>query len=156
MENIDDWSLDLASGTWSRIVHRAWPRWVIFRSDKRANRLWEIRQALWDLTVGWEDSYKKAVGRLEEALGFLPDVRAVEQLFRPDVAHDVLPGLKEEYGVYRIRLEGVTIRFVEEHHCIWLTIEGCLPQALAERLVEGVRRKVAALEGTEYGAEKIA
>ena len=156
MENINDWRLNISTGVWKCEARRYWPRWEIFRPDKSGNYIWHIRQALWSLGVGWEADYAKDMEALEKALGEIPDVRLVEELYRPDVQHLALPEREEEYGVYRIRVDGTTVRYVEEHHCIQITIEGELPEVTVRGLVEDVRKKISALENRKYDVAKIA
>lgn len=46
-ENIDAWSLDVESGSWSRLTALDWQRWTMVRVDRKRNRLWDLRQELW-------------------------------------------------------------------------------------------------------------
>jgi len=156
LENLDDWRLNLKSGTWEHTTHRNWPRWAIFRSDKQPNYLWQIRQALWNLEVGWQGKYAEDLSERKDALGKSPDVRAVEELYRPPIPHTLLPEREDEYSVYRIQVEGTIVRYVEEHVGIQITVEGDLPEATVHQLVEDARSKLSALENIECHAAQLA
>jgi hypothetical protein len=156
VENIDDWRLILKSGIWERLSNRNWSRRVISRSSGKINYLWHIRQALWSLEVGWEADYEKAMIHLEEKLGKAPDVKAVTELYNPNMAHDILPEREDEYNVYRIQIEGTTVRYVEKDNCVQITIEGELPELTIHQLVKDLRIKLMALENIDYHATKLA
>ncbi|MES9901521.1 MAG: hypothetical protein ABW168_02420, partial [Sedimenticola sp.] len=156
IENIDDWQLDLRTWNWKCVKRRNWQRWEIARADKSGNRIWEIRQALWNSNVGWESDYEASIVKLRDDLGAEPDVKSVEALYSPEVSHDPLPEIEEEYGSYRIKVDGVTVRYVEETFTIQVTVEGDLPELTIRHLVEDVRKKLAKLENTECYAEIIA
>lgn len=156
IENIDDWSLNLESGVWERLVHRHWPRWQIYRADRQGNHLWYIREALWNYQAGWSKDYTRSMSELDEALGRKPDIFSVDKLYRPNIEHKVLPERDEEYAVYRIQVDDVTIRYVEEHYGVHVTVEGDLPENILRELVEDVKNKISELENTQCVAEEIA
>lgn len=156
IENIDDWQLDLCTWEWRCVKRRNWQRWEIVRVDKRRNRIWEIRQALWSFNVGWESDFKVSIAQLRDELGTEPDVKLVEALYSPELAHYPLPEIEEEYGTYRIEVNGVTVRYVEEDLGIQVTVEGTLPELTIRNLVEDLRKKLTKLENAECYAERIA
>jgi hypothetical protein len=155
IENIDDWQLDLNTWNWQCVKRRNWQRWEISRADKSSNRIWKIRQTFWESSVGWKNDYHKSIEQLADDLGASPEVKSIEALYSPEVFHDPVPAIAEEYGVYRITVEGVTVRYVEDSFTIQVTIEGDLPELTIRHLVEDVRKKLAKLENTEFSAERI-
>ena len=81
----------------------------------------------------------------------LPDISDPEllsKLYRPNVPHTKLPEREDEFGVYRISIDGVTVRYVEESYSVQVTVEGKLPsqtiEALKTDLLEKLRRLVKA------------
>jgi hypothetical protein len=155
VENLDDWRLHLAAARWERLSERRWQRWELRRKDRKLNHLFRIRQALWMENLGvsreFEEQFGKlteglAIPSLEEELGIRPDLAVFARLYRPDVAHEQLSKAEGEHEVYRIRVGGVIVRYVEDMHCIQMTVEGDLPQATINALAADLRAKMAALE----------
>ncbi|HKK04785.1 MAG TPA: hypothetical protein VKA50_02955 [Gammaproteobacteria bacterium] len=155
VENLGTWELSLATMTWAHTEHLPWRRWEFLRSDGKRNFLWDIRQALWSARVGWELDYRKQVEQIAAGLGRAPDVRAIEDVYRPDIGHRFIGEDENEVGTYRIEIAGVIVRFVEDHVSVKMTIEGELPKSVSDPLVDGVRRKLSDLEGVEYRVEAI-
>jgi len=157
VENLDDWRLHLATGCWERLSERRWQRWEVRRRDRKLNHLWQVRQALWMEKMGAVEQFKEqfgtlteglAIPSLEEELGVRPDFDVLARLYRPDAAHEEAPKLEGENGVYRIRVGGVVVRYVEDMHCIQMTVEGELPQTTIDALASDLRSKMSALENT--------
>ena len=120
--NLDDWQLHLAAGDWERLSERCWRRWEVRRKDGRPNHLWQFQQALWMEQLGLGKGSEDQLGELtdalslpslEEELGVRPDLGLFARLYRPNVAHEKMVEIEGEYGVYRIRVEGVVVRYVE-------------------------------------------
>jgi len=155
IENIDDWQLDLTSWAWRRLTQRKWSRWEINRADKQQNHLWEIRQALWSLEVNWLDDYQKSIEMLRDELGCEPDVKIVKDIYRPDVHHESVPEVEEEYETHRIIVDGVIVRYVEDRHGVQMAVEGELPKDIIKKLVEDVRTKLSILENSVCDVEEI-
>jgi len=156
IENIDDWQLDLSSWAWRRLTQRKWSRWEINRADKQQNHLWEIRQALWSLEVNWLDDYQKSIEMLRDELGCEPDVKIVKDIYRPDVQHESVPEVEEEYETHRIIVDGVIVRYVEDRHGVQMAVEGQLPKDIIKKLVEDVRNKLSILENSVCDVEEFA
>ncbi len=152
-ENIDDWKLNLSDWRWERLTHRKWVRWEIKRQDRQCNHLWEIRQASWALNVKWDDQYQEQMESLQAKLGHKPDVRLVENLYCFDVPHKTIPSHEDEYNVFRVSIDGVTVRFVEESHCVQATIEGELPANIVENMQKSMLSKISALENAACDLE---
>lgn len=154
-ENIDDWLLHVDGGRWERLTKRQWPRFEIHRRDKAPNHLWELRQLEWATTVKWHDREEQEL-KLREKLGGEPRMDLLPQLYRPPVDHEVLPQLEDDYGVYRIRVGGVVIRFVEDMYLIQATFEGEVQADVVESVRAHVCRSLELLERTPVVYTEIA
>jgi hypothetical protein len=148
VENIDDWRLHLADWRWERLTDRKWPQLEIRRKDGKRNHLWKIRVALWDRELGWIEELKEKMGELAKDLGVQPDLDCVAKLYLPPVHHEPLPKVEDEYGVFRIKVDGVIVRYVEESWSIQMTVEGSLPQETIDLLTTDLVEKLIALENT--------
>lgn len=153
VENIDDWKLHLADWRWERLTNRKWRRWEFTREDRQPNHLWQIRSALFEKEFNLPESPLLAqlheqglMPTLEEELGGAPDFDLFRRRFTPDVPHEALPESEEEFSVYRIKVAGLVVRYVEEGHAVQMTVEGELPSLTVEALTKDLQEKLAALE----------
>ena len=146
IENIDDWALNIDDGQWTRLSERRWPRFELARSDIQPNHLWECREAIWTDEVGWEDDHRESMESLEQQLGKLPQLDLVKRLYQPPIEHTEVPAKQDQYGVHRIRIDGVVVRYVEETYTVQITIEGDLPTSMVETLTDDCRGKFEAIE----------
>ncbi|HWQ93325.1 MAG TPA: hypothetical protein VN673_16750 [Clostridia bacterium] len=105
IENIDDWRLDLSDCRWERLTKRRWQRYEIVRKDRRPNHLWQIQQAIWSRTVGWNEDLDRQMTELMQELGIRPDLDVAGKLFCPSIPHERIPGKDEEYNITRIKVE---------------------------------------------------
>ena len=155
VENIDDWELHIADWRWERLTERRWLRWDVLRSDGQQNHLWEIQQAVWSRSVGWNKELQEQLEQLEAELGKRPDLDLVGNLFRPPIPHDSLPQAEDEYNVFRIKICGVVIRYVIEMHSIQLTVEGELDEGSVDAVTSDLVRKISALENLDFVLRRI-
>lgn len=156
IENNSDWKLNLTSGQWECVVRREWPCWWFSRLDGKRNYLREIRLAFKLRAVEMDAEYMQTQSLLVDALGKVPEQKSIEALYSPALPHESLPQKEDEYGIYRIRIDGTTVRYVEEFHSIQMIVEGDLPEQTVRQLVEDVQGKLAELENSTYRVEKIA
>lgn len=160
LENIDEWELDLDHWRWKRLTERKWQRWELTREDDEMNQLWQMRNALQDKELSGMVSQQMEkllddIGdpELREALSLTPppsDPAVLEGLYSPPMPHEKVPQHEDEYNVSRINVDGVIIRYVEESHCIMVTVEGDLPQSTLDGIVTDLRDKLSQLEQTAY------
>ena len=157
VENIDDWQLHLADWRWNKLTERRWQRWEVRRKDGKANHLWQFQLALFETQFPEiRQAGEKFTGlnrelqlpSLEEELGSTPDLALFERLYQPSLANEVLPKAEEEYGIHRIRIDGVIVRYVEDRHGIQITVEGDLPPQAIDSLTQDLRSKLAVLENS--------
>ncbi len=164
LENIDDWELKLEDWSWRKLTDRNWTRWLLQRTDGQPNQLWKMRTALWDQqTLGW---LKKHIQ--ETASGFPQDLIAeivpsdnalsdpglLKSLYHPPVSTKPAVEDEDEYGSYRLQIEGVTVRYKETMQHIIVTIEGHLPDTCVEKITSDLKSKLTALEKHEYSVEE--
>ena len=151
LENIDEWQLDLQSFKWTRLTHKKWKRWRFQRKDKKRNQLWKIRQAWYNLNRGKGD-----VKALQKEFGYDIDVSKAIELYQfKDInTYKELPTNSNEYNVYRICVNNVTIKFVESSYDVQATIEGELNNDIMEKIQETILQKVSKLENCDYIMEK--
>ena len=165
VENIDEWSLNLETFQWRRLTRRQWPRFILRREDKKWNHLFEMRNLVFERKIAerdkkYEKRYVAAKKELKKKLGSFPDLTLLEMLYKPDIATEVvseniLEDDEEDFNTHRIRVDGVTVRYVEDMYEILLTVEGDLPQEVIEVLKTDVVDKLAALERSPIVCEAI-
>lgn len=154
VENIDDWSLEVASGVWTRLTDRRWPLWQLARADGERNELFWIHSGTYYFD-GDSDFAREQMAELEQRLGWRPDFAVHAARYAPPVAHTQLPEDEERWNFTRVSVDGVTVRYVEESHDVRVTIEGELPEATIAAIVEDARGKLEALERTPYVARRL-
>lgn len=155
VENIDDWQLHLDGWRWERLTERRWQRWELRRKDHKPNRLWDIDQALWYRDVHWEKDLQEQMEKLTQEYGAPPDLDLAARLYRPDVSHEAMPEVEDEYGVVRIKVGEVIVRYVEDGYSIQMTVEGDLPQQTIDSLATELLGKLSALENTPYELKQL-
>jgi hypothetical protein len=158
VENIDDWKLHLADRRWERMTRRQWKRWDIRRGDSRLNQLYWIG-SVWKFKNGTglrtREMLEQRMQRLDDELGFRPDLDLYEQLYVPPIPHQKLPEGEHEFDVRRIGVNGVTVRYNEQMSSVLITIEGDLPASIAEVIVSDLVDKLSALERKPYDAFRL-
>jgi hypothetical protein len=155
VENVDDWRLHLSDWRWERLTERGWQQWEIRRKDGKQNQLWKIRLALWTREAGWE---KESAGHLEtlaRELGARPNLDIVPALYRPGIPHQEVTSGEKEHRTFRIQVDGVVVRYVEDMFSIQISVEGELAQEAVEVLTSDLVEKLTKLENTLYEAEQL-
>jgi hypothetical protein len=152
VENIDEWRLRLADWSWQRLTDRCWPQWEVRRKDGGLNHLMAYQQAVWAKRMPSLQKQLIEMNRqfklpsLEEQLGGLPDLELFPKLYRPSMVHEEVSQSKEGYGVHRIKVEGVVVRYVQAMDSIQVTVEGNLPQPVLDALSADLLGKFCKLE----------
>jgi hypothetical protein len=162
-DNGDDWRLDLATWSWQRLTTRNWRQWQFARADRRTNHLWRVRSLSLFTGKRWAKEHRESMeamvkaeaDALRSAYGADPDLDAFAALFIPPVAHEAISTSGEEFGVHRIAVGGVTVRYVESQRSIKLVVEGVLPDETSAALVADLREKLSKIEHTPYEAREI-
>ena len=151
-DNADDWSLDLGSLSWTRLTDRRWQELEFERSDGKANHLFTIWCMSWHVTGDSPFDQEQRQKHLDE-LGFQPDFALYAARFTPPVTHRVLTS-EDHPRIFCIEVDGVTVRYVEDHRSVRIVVEGPLPEAQVAALAEDARRKLGELEHTDYVVRK--
>ncbi len=162
VRNINDWKLWLDSGRWEQLTGRPWQIWQLQRADNHMIHLWQIRSQLMLQGLGQdpvpqqlrEIQEKFGIPTLEEELGGPVDADAAQKIFQPPVEFEP-GGASEQFGVHRIRVNGVTVRYEEDVHHIEVTVEGALPQKLINAIVTDLQGKLTLLEGSPCLAKRV-
>ncbi len=155
VENIDDWRLTLGDWKWQRLTECRWQRWEFRRQDRTANHLWQIQQARWSRDVRQHEPFEEQMEELEHELGARPDIDVAARLYRPGVAHEQLQEIENEYGIVRIRVADVVVRYVEDIYSVQMTVEGDLSESVIDSLIADLRQKLATLENTPCEAKQL-
>lgn len=147
IENDDEWTLDLDSMRWTRSKHVEWPQWEVRRSDGRSHRLFLVESMLFarDDRSKWG---KEHFEQLRDDFGGTPDFELYRALYTPPFEHESVSDNEEEPSVVRCKIDGVTVRYVEELDSIRVLFEGALSDSVMELVVDDLRAKLAKLEGT--------
>jgi hypothetical protein len=128
-DNIDEWALDLATSRWERRTHKDWQRFTLVPPEGTRARLFEIRQMQWAVDhPDFKGSVDYRAG-LIEGTGREPDLAVLHDLYLVDDDTDLVEGDDDEYNVFRIEIDGVTVRFTEESHRVKALVEGRLSDA---------------------------
>jgi len=155
-DNGDDYSLDLDRGVWTRDTDRRWRQWELVRADGERGKLWEVRslasyRGYRDPAAPWA---QRGIADALARLGFEPDLVAWAERFTPPVPHTALPQDSDDEGgwrTHRVVVDGVTVRYVDGDPTR-LVIEGELPAALVDALVDDLAAKLSRVEHTTYSA----
>lgn len=99
----------------------------------------------WSKERAWHNLQEQA-NKLVNELGALPDLALLSALYAPDIATEILGEDDERHGVYRIHINDVIVRYVEDHFTIQVTVEGELPNQVIEQLQRDLVDKLSALE----------
>ena len=155
LENIDDWRLDLATWTWRRLTEKPWEQWEFVREDGESSDIWSMRHTIemadLDIRLPKIEGMEEFEGELESVFQPPRDPDLLEQLYRPPCDFDPIPeGDPEDFNSFRISIEGVILRFVEDMDTVQLTVEGELPESTVKTVVEDVKEKLEKLERAPY------
>ena len=157
-ENGDDWRLDPATWTWERLTNRHWRSWQVSRADHKPMHLWRVRSLAQFRGIRWagehrdsmEAMIKEQTLQVRMAYGAEPDLDLFATLFSPGLVHSPMPDDPEDFGVHRIHVDDIVVRYVERMESVKVVVEGQLRDEIASALVEDLGRKLSALEHSEY------
>ncbi|MCB9878772.1 MAG: hypothetical protein H6835_14350 [Planctomycetes bacterium] len=163
IENIDDWRLDLAGPTWQRLTARRWTQIAFARRDGQYTSLSDLRLAATlqeevgrTASAASESFLAEVRAELERRLGAPPEPARVADLYRFTVPHEPVPAPDGENWppTWRIRIDGVTLRFEETSHIVRLVVEGELAPATIDTIVTELQQKLELLERCVYGVRR--
>jgi hypothetical protein len=146
IENIDSWSLDLATGRWTRLTALDWQQWTMLRVDRKPNRLWEVRQELWRRDHGWPGL--ESHWRFDDA----PDFDALATLYRLD-EDSPLPREGSEYNVFHTVIDGLEVRFTEDRLHVQAVVEGRLSEDRLKTIQRTLLSTLERLDASQWEIE---
>jgi hypothetical protein len=109
-----------------------------------------LRQAIWLREMKWNEDLSKEMQRLEASIGKRPDLQLIPSLYLPDGSVTPLPQEEDQYNIYRVLVDGVVVRFIEQDYIIRVMVEGRLPESRLRALQVSVLAKLSALENTAW------
>ncbi len=148
-ENIDAWSLDLATMHWTRLTRLDWQRWTMRPSVRRHSHLWELRHRAWAVDNAFGDLVADGE-RLRAQLGHEPDLSLLNRLYALDAEAVELEQAEGTCRVYRVAIDGVVARFSEEDRHVAAIVEGRLSDARLHALQRRVLDTLSRLENTPW------
>ena len=163
VENVDDWRLDLETWRWERLTERRWSQFSMSRADRRPNRLWQMHSALTFRGKRWaaehrdsmESMVRGQIDQLTAEYGVPPDLALFEMLYQPAIPHELVADVSDEFGVRRIRVRGIVVRYVEQPHAVQMIVEGDLEMSIVDTLVADLQGKLARIENNAYVVRKL-
>jgi len=153
-ENIDEWELDLTDWAWTRKTNKGWQRWMFIKKNRKANYLWQLREALWCRNLDWKSDYEKQLQAVTLELGHEPNLDLLPLLYHVDSTVVEIVSKTNEHGIYRISMDDTLVRFKENHSGIHVMVEGRLSPKRLESLQTTVCRKLAQIEGSDWEIEE--
>lgn len=147
IENIDDWSLCLETYKWTRLTDRKWPRFQLRRSDGKRLHLYEYYTINLERGSSRRGSSNKE--RLKLEIGMDPNVEVYRQLFAPSVNHELPESGSEAPGRWRttrITVDGVQLRFIDDHDNLTVVAEGEFPSERLKFIVKELADKLERIE----------
>jgi len=93
--------------------------------------------------------------QLRRELGIHPDLDLATKLFCPPIPHEEVPKADEDYKVFRIKVDGIVIRYVADMYSIQMTAEGDLLEAYVQALASDLVVKMSALENTPCESKQL-
>lgn len=148
VENIITWRLCLTSGVWSEEHEKPWVRWRLIREDNQTNKLYEIGRLASAAQSGREDKYSEAYRNDLTKLKYPLNFAEYKARYSPPLDHGVIP--TEGHRIYKISVEGVTVRFEESSRDVTITVEGYLPDSIIAILKAHGTATFSKMEATPY------
>lgn len=162
VENFDDWELDPWTMRWRRLTDRKWTIVEIAPKDDEWLKLFEMRHALemegFDYGGEVRDLIAEEGLEIEEDLSWKPpkDRETFAALYVPPIEHEKVENEDEEdYRNFRIRIDGVIVRYTEDNDAVALTVEGQLPPAVVDELIEDLMKKLTIVCETEMETKRV-
>ena len=161
LENFDDYKLSLEDFTWTQLTDRKWSRWILEREDGETNRLWEIRNSsmMDQMGVSMEETMEKTFAESglppeiisEMSVSASNDEKAqIKTLYQSPFSDAIALEDDEEFGRYRLDVNGTTVRFDETHYHVTVTVEGNLPDDVESALITNLQNRLSSIEGSPY------
>ena len=144
--SIDAWAFDTDGLEWRRVTDRRWQHFILRRTDRQRNRLWEVRQELWTqrfASHGFESYWQYSDQPDFEALAML--YKTGGQVSPPEEGVAV--------GEYRAVIDGLNVQFKEHAFCVEVVVEGQLSDARLAELQQGTLSLLERIDSSPYHVE---
>jgi hypothetical protein len=150
---------------WELRNYRVLPKWSLF--DNVPAELLESDPELAEQIASLKEMEReeeleaaRMAKRLDD-LGLNRDQGALARLYSPSVPHDPVPdsedfGDEYRFNTRRLRVQGVIVRYLEEHSYIMMTVEGDLPPAVVDCLSENLRAALEKIQRVPCEVKEIA
>jgi hypothetical protein len=128
------------------VTDRRWQHFILRRTDRQRNRLWEVRQELWTqrfASHGFESYWKYSDQPDFEALAML--YKTGGQVSPPEEGVAV--------GEYRAVIDGLNVQFKEHAFCVEVVVEGQLSDARLAELQQGTLSLLERIDSSPYHVE---
>ena len=106
------------------------------------------------LEANRKEDYKEKFDELAKEIKGTPKVEKIRTIYVPPVPHESLQEIDDEFNVFRILVDGVVIRFVEEDLFIQVTIEGDISQDTLQIVKKHILKVMSQLENEECTLER--
>jgi hypothetical protein len=126
---------------------------MFIKKNRKANYLWQLREALWCRNPDWKSDYEKQLQAVTLELGHGPNLDLLPLLYHVDSTVEIV-SKTNEHGIYRISMDDTLVRFKESHSGIHVMVEGRLSPKRLESLQTTVCRKLAQIEGSDWEIKK--
>lgn len=157
LENIDDWELNLTNWRWTRLTRRNWPRWQFIHQDQSRNFIFELGILQFEQMNPRFKNNDNSFQKIIEERGITPDLNVLGTLYQPqNVNYKILKRREDDFRIHRIKIDNVTVRYVESSYDVTLIIEGELPETTIQLLKNDLLAQLSQLEGVPWTATKIA
>jgi len=70
----------------------------------------------------------------------------IKEIYSPAIGHTRLP--QQEYNIFRISVDNVIVRYVENLYTIQVTVEGDLPERVVDNIKSDLLEKFSRLENS--------
>jgi len=146
IDNINEWSLDIRSGRWTRLSKHTCQQWVVFRRDKE-------RIHLFDISMLEQPVFERK--KLIKELGYEPDMNVFRNLYEPDIEHMKIPDDKDAWSQKFIKINEAIVRYKEGMSSVEMLIKGELSQDMIDSLVADLKNKLEILERAPCSAKQM-
>ncbi len=152
VENLSTWELDLETSSWTEATTKPFTRWLLMREDESYNDLWGIEQVAEASRSSRRDDYAEKYRAEFGKRGHSVDANLYDVRFSPKIPHSVVEPNPDhdDYNTHRILVDGVIVRYVENHYEIAVTVEGILSTEKLETLKSHGLETYSKLEGVPY------
>lgn len=161
-DNIDEWSLDLTTGLWSRLTSRNWTQIEFTRKDGEPSSLWQLRMASAYSESDIDMKPDPETKDMFEVAGI--DVekyykvsnyqkKLLNKIYQFSFNHSQIKVDEESGTEFEIFVDGIKVRFDEGLDSLKVTIEGELAPSIVKEITSHLTQTLSNLEKAPYEAD---